>query len=731
MADVLTRLTAALAERYAIERELGAGGMATVYLAEDLKHGRPVAVKVLRPELAAALGSERFLREIRVTAHLQHPNILTLIDSGDAEGFLYYVMPYVEGESLRARLQREKQLPLDDTLQITREVADGLDYAHGEGFVHRDIKPENILLSRGHAVVADFGIALGVSAAGGERLTETGLSLGTPEYMSPEQATGESNLDGRSDTYSLGCVVYEMLVGEPPFTGTTAQALMARHSLDPVPSMRTVRGSIPEHVEEAVGRALEKIPADRFTTSGRLVAALAQPGLAVTRSDARKGQGSKRFGTLPQLTAAALVVGLIVFLTLQVRQQDRVSPTPIHTQLTFTGDVWLTAISPDGQSIAYSSFAPDPSREAPLMVQDVGGGQAVPVYTIDPPTVLQWSPDGAELLFDTRASGQGDTYVAPRLGGTARRLITDWQPRWSPDGSQIASFPSSYSRGFSGPAKQITLTDTQTGDTTSIPLDGPFDLVMAGDWSPSGQVIAIVTATGGQAGTALWTATADGGRQQLVFEDSLVIVSPRWSPRGDAIYYLRASLGGVSGGTEELVKIPMSEATGAAQGPPETLLSGLQITQYNRQLSPISVSADGGRLMYSREAQHANLWLATVGEAGAEVTIEQLTTGTALIQNFAVSPDGATVVYARLGATGSDLFAQSLEGGPFPSPPLTVVTSLSNGGDRRTRGCGCFPPKILRGGSSAAVTSTPSGGPTMGSSCMPRKGSARRFTRFP
>src|SRR5262245_41382412 len=228
MSDPLTRLTAALSDRYRIERTLGQGGMATVYLAHDLKHDRRVALKVLRPELAAVIGAERFLAEIKLTANLQHPHILPLFDSGEADGFLYYVMPFVEGESLRQRLHREKQLPVDDAVRIAREVADALDYAHRHGVIHRDIKPENILLHDGRALVADLGIALAASKAGSTRMTETGMSLGTPQYMSPEQAMGEREITARSDVYALGVVLYEMLTGEPPFTGHTAQAVVAR-----------------------------------------------------------------------------------------------------------------------------------------------------------------------------------------------------------------------------------------------------------------------------------------------------------------------------------------------------------------------------------------------------------------------------------------------------------------------------------------------------------------------
>ncbi len=267
MTDSLDRLSADLADRYRLERELGRGGMATVYLAHDLKHDREVALKVLRSELVGALGAERFLTEIRTTANLHHPHILPLYDSGDADGQLFYVMPFVEGESLRDRLAREKQLPLEDALQIAREVADALGYAHSHHVIHRDIKPENILLESGHAVVADFGIAKAVAAAGSERLTEGGIAVGTPQYMSPEQAAGEGELDGRSDLYSLGSVLYEMLVGQPPFTGSSAQAIMARHSMDQVPLPHIVRHTIPPHLESIVLCALEKSPADRFQTA--------------------------------------------------------------------------------------------------------------------------------------------------------------------------------------------------------------------------------------------------------------------------------------------------------------------------------------------------------------------------------------------------------------------------------------------------------------------------------
>jgi serine/threonine protein kinase len=274
MPDPFDRLRSALADRYAIERELGSGGMATVYLALDLKHERQVAVKVLRAELANSLGAGRFLREVKITANLSHPNILPLLDSGEADGFLYYVMPYVKGESLRDRLNRERQLSVVEAVKITGEVADALGSAHQHDVIHRDIKPENILIEEGHAVVADFGVARAVSAAGEARLTETGIAVGTPVYMSPEQASGEAQLDGRSDIYSLGCVLYEMLSGEPPYMGPTPQAVIAKKLSEPTPRIAVVRELVPQSVAAALDRALAKTPADRFDTPGEFVAAL-------------------------------------------------------------------------------------------------------------------------------------------------------------------------------------------------------------------------------------------------------------------------------------------------------------------------------------------------------------------------------------------------------------------------------------------------------------------------
>ena len=366
MSDAVARLNAALEGRYAIERELGEGGMATVYLADDLKHQRKVALKVLKPELAAVIGAERFLAEIRTTANLQHPHILPLFDSGEADSLLYYIMPFIDGESLSDKLKRETQLPVDEALEIAVGVAGALDYAHRQGVVHRDIKPGNILLHEGQPLVADFGIALAVTVAGGDRLTETGLSLGTPSYMSPEQVAGEGELDGRSDQYSLACVLYEMLAGEPPFTAPTGQAVVAQIlAVDPSP-LGERRRTVPAGVAAAVHRALEKVPADRFATAGHFAEALTAPGYPPPAVAHPAGAASPaQSPVLVRILATALVVvgtlalwgrlgpGAPVPGTAVVRRT--VIPVPMGQQLSIPqGGALPFALSPDGSTLVYA-----------------------------------------------------------------------------------------------------------------------------------------------------------------------------------------------------------------------------------------------------------------------------------------------------------------------------------------------------------------------------------------
>jgi eukaryotic-like serine/threonine-protein kinase len=357
---ILVRLAESLADRYEVGGELGAGGMATVYRALDRKHQRDVAIKVLHPDLGAALGAERFLSEIRTTARLQHPHILPLLDSGDAGGLLYYVMPLVTGETLRARLERETQLPIDDAIAIAREIADALGYAHSLGVIHRDIKPENILLRDGHALVADFGIALAVEAAGA-RITQTGLSLGTPQYMSPEQAMGERTIDRRSDVYSLGAVTYEMLVGEPPFTGPSVQAIVARILADEPRSLAAQRKAVPAGVEHAITRALQKLPADRFSTVAEFASALDQDAPSPARSRPRARSASSARGW-------AFAAGAVAMLAIGAR-----AATLLRRPAPATERVRMLAITlPDSMRVAFKGSLGSPGGQGSVNVSADG-----------------------------------------------------------------------------------------------------------------------------------------------------------------------------------------------------------------------------------------------------------------------------------------------------------------------------------------------------------------------
>ncbi len=417
MTTPVDRLSAALVGHYEIEREIGQGGMATVYLAHDVRHQRKVALKILRPELSAILGGERFLHEIRTTANLQHPHILPLHDSGEADGIVYYVMPFVEGESLRGLLTREKQLPVEDAVRIAREVAEALDYAHRHGVVHRDIKPENILLHEGRAQVADFGIALAVSSAGGgTRMTETGMSLGTPHYMSPEQAMGERDISAKSDIYALGCVLYEMLVGEPPFTGPTAQAIIARVVTEEPRSLVVQRRTIPTHLEAVVRKALQKMPADRFSTAATFAAALANPALVAlpdTRArDAGAAQARAAGGgswlRSPRLTTVVLAALLALTAAAAARGWTRqrpfvpdpvtrfTIPLPVGARFLDAQGVGI-AMSPDGSRFVYVGLDERGTRS--LYLRNLDQLEPVPIPGTRNGIHPFFSPDGLWLGF--------------------------------------------------------------------------------------------------------------------------------------------------------------------------------------------------------------------------------------------------------------------------------------------------------------------------------------------
>ena len=497
------QLLRSLADRYSIERELGRGGMATVYLALDTRHHRRVAVKVLHPELSAVIGSERFLKEIEVTAGLQHPHILPLFDSGDVDGQLYYVMPYVEGETLRTRLEREHQLPVDDAIRIATEVASALEYAHKRHVVHRDIKPENVLLHDGAALVADFGIALAVQDAGGERMTQTGLSLGTPQYMAPEQAMGDKSVGPRADIYALGAVTYEMLVGEPPFTGATAQAIVAKMLTDePAPPSRQRRAISPA-LEEALLRALEKLPADRWPSAHAFAEAMTTTASVVTRREARRTTRGAPWGWITAAVACAVAAwGWL-------RPHASQLPFP-PSRLTIVapgagtpGNGRLVDISPDGERVVFTTFSQFPKamgnllqldQEQPAQLQglqggidlhfsadgryvyfgDVGhvqlqrasvdGGPAVPVRGVSSSPFIADAPDGSMWISNTSFE---IFRVAP--DGTAEKRLSNVKPRLTVAVMQIFDDGrTALAKDYNGADGQLALLDLESGKLTPL-----------------------------------------------------------------------------------------------------------------------------------------------------------------------------------------------------------------------------------------------------------------------
>jgi serine/threonine-protein kinase len=480
MSEITDRLTNAIADRYRIERQLGQGGMAIVYLAHDEKHDRKVALKVLRPELAAVIGAERFLNEIKVTANLQHPNILPLYDSGEADTFLFYVMPYVEGDTLRDKLDREKQLSIDEAVDITRSVAAALDYAHRQDVIHRDIKPENILIHDGQALVADFGIALAVSQAGGNRLTETGLSVGTPHYMSPEQAMGDREVDARSDVYSLGAMLYEMLTGDPPYTGSTAQAIVAKVITEKAPPVTATRETVPPHVAMSIEKSLNKLPADRFTSAARFADALhdtafthaiaAQPGATLSAPGTRNRWG---------LAAAALAVALLsVGAGMQVGKwfgggggSETPGPVARFTIGVRLGDVDFGSglvLSPDGTQLIYIGAGEHGGSQ--LYRRPMNEVEAVPIAGTEGSLIMApfLAPDGERVGF----YADQQLRVVPIRGGAPRAVArmspTSGGGSWGPD-NQIV-FQPDFGAGLmlvdaeGGDPQRLTVADTAAGE---------------------------------------------------------------------------------------------------------------------------------------------------------------------------------------------------------------------------------------------------------------------------
>jgi Tol biopolymer transport system component len=623
--------------------------MATVYLAHDLRHDRSVALKVLHPELAATLGPERFQREIRTTARLQHPHILPVLDSGEAAGQLWYTMPYVVGESLRDRLRREGQLPLDDALQIAREVADALGYAHGQGIVHRDIKPENVLLGGRHALVADFGIARAIQLADGEQLTATGLAVGTPAYMSPEQAGGASSVDARSDLYSLGCVLYEMLTGEVPYTGRTPQAVIAKRVLEPLPHVRTLRASVPEALEQAINRALAVTPADRFATAGEFAQAL-KP--SITTPTGASVAAARRLAVSTRAAIVIAVVGVAGAAAILLASHRSAELTlGRRTQVTLDPGLEVDpALSPDGKVVAYAA---GPTSQMKLFVRQLEGGNIIPITREVTGNLRRplWSPDGARLTFQSPRGIE----IVTALGGIPKLLVgaaaanppTDCA--WSPDGRRIA-----YRQGD-------TLYTRALEGETSRPVGTGFE-IHSPAWSPDGAWIAYVSGNrefvfgtspfGNLAPSAIWLVPAAGGQPMPVTDNKSLNMSPVWLPRGRQLLFVSDRDGG-----RDIYRVTL-RSSGVPAGAPTRLTTGLNA-------HTISLSADGKRLTYSVFTETANVWSLAVPR-GDVVSISQsspVTTGKQIIEGMAISRDGRWLAFDSDRSGNQDIYKVPLAGG--------------------------------------------------------------------
>jgi hypothetical protein len=578
----IPNLDAILTDRYRIERQLGAGGMATVYLAQDLKLEREVALKVLRPELGAVLGTERFLSEVKITARLDHPHILTLIDSGSAGGLLYYVLPYVRGESLRDLLNREQQLGVDQALAIAKQVGSALDYAHRKGVVHRDIKPENILLQEGEAMLADFGIALAVQESGGSRLTETGLSLGTPHYMSPEQATGDRNVDARSDLYSLASVLYEMLVGEPPITGKTVQAVIAKLLTESAMHVRTVRPTVPEHVDAAIARALSKVPADRFASVAEFIRTLdtvpsSAPGAAGLTGALASASKSRRRTVLIAVVAGLLIAstaGALVA-TGRFRRVDTSAALRDRTQLTFSGKVSAPTVSADGKQLAYftKECAGADCRYA-IDVQDVGSTTTRRVMEdATAAYALEWSPDRRNLAMNGTVGGRYGSWLVSALGGPPRFLTAGAATFYAGGDSLLL--------GQAGPSESQFVVRVAGLDGTvrdSIRVPGP-GLQLASLVSVPGttRFVAMVI----QAPRGLWQVLERDG---TVTDRLLNTCTCGAAASRDALWMTRAG----PTAAEAVVRVALDAKTGRFAAHQDTIYSG--------RFSNLSVTADGTQM---------------------------------------------------------------------------------------------------------------------------------------
>ncbi len=647
LTDPVSTLTSALSDRYRIERELGAGGMATVYLAEDIRHRRKVAIKVVHPELSAVIGSERFLKEIELTANLQHPHILPLFDSGSANGQLFYVMPFVEGESLRDRLSREKQLPIDDAVRLAKEVASALDYAHRHGVVHRDIKPDNILLHDGQALVADFGIALAMQQAGGGRMTQTGMSLGTPSYMSPEQAMGEREIGARSDVYALGAVTYEMLTGEAPFSGPTAQAIVAKVMTEEPASIILRRKTVPSTVEQAVLTALQKLPADRW-------------GSAKEFSDALDGKGTQatrlthpvRLGSSPALAAlpAALPALLLAVSALALwgwLRKPPAAPRPIaryeirlpyfaSQRLSYSGG--SLAIAPDGATIAYIARREQGGRS--LWVRDRDALDARAIDGTEQADAPFFSPDGTWIAYFV----DGKLFKVSVRGGPPA-LITD---------SANVNLPSGFWRSdgsivFLGDAFDIRSISTsgQAGAIQLVKQPGAIAWAFPSEL-PGKDAMLVTSCTNNCASMTLYALDVKSGKQVELVQNA----ARGWYVPSGKLIYVRQD-GGV-------FAQPFDPRTFTLSGAPVPVVSNVRML--------LGITAEmafsrSGTLVHLEGSAAQDLRVARIDRAGRRLPVDPDWQGR--FNFFALSPNGRQLALSIIQGGHTDLWIKQLDRGPL------------------------------------------------------------------
>ena len=658
MGAQLNRLKTALADRYAIAEEIGSGGMATVYLAEDLKHHRKVAVKVLRPDLAAMLGPARFLREIEVAAQLHHPHILPLYDSGDADGFLYYVMPYEEGQSLREKLAREGELPVPEAVRILRDVVDALVHAHEHNVVHRDIKPDNVMLSGHHALVTDFGVAKAVSeATGREKLTTAGVALGTPSYMAPEQAAADPHIDHRADIYAVGALAYELLTGRPPFTGTSPQMILAAHISETPEPVTKHREAVPAALNQLVMKCLEKKAADRWQSAEDLLPqleVLATPsgGMTPTGTTPVPRVQPRWRVNVPVLTGVTVAIAVIGFFGWSSMRTGgpTVSVSNIR-QLTRAPEIeYQPAISPDGGEVAYvAGFGTD----LHIFIRDLGGGRSIPL-TADRPgrqEYPRWSPDGRNLAFvefgEAGQAGAVTSQLIPRFGGATRPIVEGYV--WGVHGDRVV-----YIRGDS-----ILVQRMDGGAPTLVAWVPPQPHSVA--WSPDGSRLAYVQGNGdfiraetlgNIAPSSIWIVDVDGGEPVEVTGHLSLNVSPAWLPDGRHLMFISNR-----DGPRDLYVVEV-DGSGRPKGEPVAVTVGLDPHS-------VSVSADGSTAAYSKFTLRRNVWEVAVPASGS-VSISQgrqVTIGNQIVESHRVSPDGQWFAYDSNLEGNQDIFIQPIEGG--------------------------------------------------------------------